>query len=112
MKVRQTASLRKIHRDAMAAWEESKKPQKSLTTRVGPPGANGEVGQVKESISVLRDSDGDPRYLEAARQALADIRKLWSLDAAQKVEMGGTGGAPIEFIEVRHGADDRDRPPS
>jgi arginine repressor len=95
VKVQQTAALRKVYQESMAAWEQSKKPQKSLTTRAGPPGANGEAGAVKESVSLLRDSDGDPRFLEAARQALADIRKIWGADAPQKMEMGGKDGKAI-----------------
>lgn len=80
MKVRQTATLQQMLRDALAAWEESKKPQKSLTTKHGPSGENGEPGKVLESQTTLRDQDGDPRYLEQARQALADIRKIWGLE--------------------------------
>jgi len=97
MKVRQTASLRKVYRDAMAAWEESKKPQKSLTTKHGPSGENGQPGNVLESHSTLRDQDGDPRYLEQARQALADIRKIWGLDAAKKHEVTGEDGDAIKL---------------
>ncbi len=81
----------------MAAWEESKKPQKSLTTKHGPSGESGEPGKVLESHSTLRDQDGDPRYLEQARQALADIRKLWGLDAAKKLEVTGEDGEPVRM---------------
>jgi hypothetical protein len=97
VKLRQTASLQKIYQEAMAAWEESKKPQKSLTTRHGPSGDNGQPGKVLESQSVLRDQDGDPRYLDQARQALADIRKLWGADAARKLEVTGEDGEPVRM---------------
>ncbi|MGH7174013.1 MAG: hypothetical protein ACRELG_27390 [Gemmataceae bacterium] len=99
VKVQQTAALRKIYRDAMAAWEESKKPQKSLTTKHGPPGENGEMGKVKESQSVLRDQDGDPRYLEQARQALADIRKIWGVDEPVHTKNEISGGMALEIVE-------------
>jgi hypothetical protein len=108
-KIRHEAALMKIYHDAMAAWEESKKPQKSLTTKQGPPGENGESGKVKESLSVLRDQDGDPRYLEQARQALADIRRIWGVDepTSIKSDLGGAMVLQITEHEVTtdHGDD-------
>lgn len=105
MKVRQTTALRKIHRDAMAAWEESKKPQKSLTTKHGPAGENGQPGPVRESMSVLRDQDGDPRYLELALHALADLRKVWGVDEPKKIAPTTPDGslpyAPLTDAERR-----------
>jgi hypothetical protein len=99
MKVRQTTALQKVYRDAMAAWEESKKPQKSLTTKHGPSGENGEPGKVLESHSLLRDQDGDPRYLEQARQALADIRKIWGVDEPAQTRNDITGRLTLEIVE-------------
>jgi hypothetical protein len=99
MKARQTLALQKIQRDAMAAWEESKKPQKSLTTKHGAAGANGEPGKVTESQSVLRDQDGDPRYLDQARQALADIRKIWGVDEPAQTKNDLTGRLALEIVE-------------
>jgi hypothetical protein len=96
-KVRHEAALWNIYHSAMAAWEESKKPQKSLTTKHGLSGENGQPGKVLESHSTLRDQDGDPRYLEQARQALADIRKIWGLDAAKKLELTGEDGDAIKL---------------
>lgn len=98
-KVRHEAALMKIYRDAMAAWEESKKPQKSLTTKQGPAGENGEPGKVKESQSVLRDQDGNPRYLDQARQALADIRKIWGVDEPAQTKNDISGRLGLEIVE-------------
>jgi hypothetical protein len=106
MKVSQTAALQKVYRDAMAAWDESKKPQKSLTTKHGPSGENGEPGQVKESQSVLRDQDGDPRYLEQARQALADIRRIWGVDEPTQTKNDLSGRLGLEIVEEIIDADD------
>jgi hypothetical protein len=61
-KVRQEAALWKIYYAALAAWEESKKPQKSLTTKHGPSDNNGQPGKVLESHTTLRDQDGDPPF--------------------------------------------------
>lgn len=33
---------------------------------------------------------GDPRYAEQMRGALADIRKIWGVDAPQRIALGGT----------------------
>ncbi len=99
MKIQQTAALRKIYHDAMAAWEESKKPQKSLTTKHGPSGENGQPGKVLESHSSLRDQDGDPRYLDQARQALADIRKIWGVDEPAHTKNDITGRLAMEIVE-------------
>jgi hypothetical protein len=110
MKVRQTASLQKIHREAMAAWEQSKKPQKSLTTKLGPPGENGEPGKVRESHSTLRDQDGDPRYLDQAMQALADIRKIWGVDAPAQSKTDISGRFAMEIVEEIIDADAHDPP--
>jgi hypothetical protein len=106
MKVWQTTALQKLYRDARDAWEESKKPQKSLTTKHGPAGENGEPGQVKESLSVLRDQDGDPRYLEQARQALADIRKIWGVDEPAQTKNDISGRLGLEIVEEIVDADD------
>jgi hypothetical protein len=106
MKVSQTAALRKLYCDARAAWEESKKPQKSLTTKHGPSGDNGEPGKVKESLSALRDQDGDPRYLEQARQALADIRKIWGVDEPTQTKNDINGRLGLEIVEEIIDADD------
>jgi hypothetical protein len=99
MKVWQTTALQKLYRDARDAWEESKKPQKSVTTKHGPSSDNGEPGQVKESLSVLRDQDGDPRYLEQARQALADIRKIWGVDEPAQTKNDINGRLSLEIVE-------------
>jgi hypothetical protein len=98
-KVRHDAALMKIYHDAIAAWEESKKPQKSLTTKQGPAGDNGEPGKVRESQSVLRDQDGDPRYLDQAMRALADIRKIWGLDEPAQTKNDITGRLALEIVE-------------
>lgn len=111
-KVRHEAALMKIYRDAMAAWEESKKPQKSLTTKQGPAGENGEPGKVKESQSVLRDQDGDPRYLDQARQALADIRRIWGVDEPAQTKNDITGRLGLEIVEEIIDADDSSDDPA
>lgn len=38
---------------------------------------------------------GDPRYLAEIRACLADIRKIWGLDAPTKQELTGKDGSPV-----------------
>jgi|SRR5262245_10486337 len=96
LKARQTESLWRIYEEALAAWERSKLPQKSLTTKRTGDGE----GAAAETVSVIRDQDGDPRYLDLAMSALADIRKTWGAEAPKKAELTGKGGGPIETTEA------------
>lgn len=105
-KVRHEAALMKIYHDAMAAWEQSKKPQKTITYKHGPSGENGEPGKVRDSHAVIRNQSGDPRYLEQARQALADIRKIWGVDEPTQTKSDITGRLGLEIVEEIHDADD------
>ena len=112
MKVRQNACLQKIYREAMAAWEQSKRPQKSLNTRHGPAGANGEPGPVKETQTTLRDQDGDARYLHLACEALASIRKIWGVDEPARTQSEISGRLALGIVEEIIDADpDSDDPP-
>ena len=60
---------------------------------------------------VVENQHGDPRYLEEARKALADHRKLWGLDAPHKVDVRASR-TPYDDMsedalrdEVRRGAE-------
>jgi hypothetical protein len=37
--------------------------------------------------SSSKNQHGDPRYLEVARKALADVRKVWGLDAPHQLDV-------------------------
>ena len=41
---------------------------------------------------VVDTQHGDPRYLEVARKVLADQRRVWGLDAPQKLDVRATEG--------------------
>jgi hypothetical protein len=109
MKVRQTRILEEVVYNAMTAWEESKKPQKSLTTKQGA-GENGQPGPVLGTELTLRDSHGDPRFLEQARKALADIRKIWGVDEPARTRSDITG-RPVDNVVI-YVPDDGRNPPA
>jgi hypothetical protein len=84
-KVRHTLRLEHLFAEAMRAWEESKADttrRRQRKTQAGSGGAGATVAEI-----VVEVQHGDPRYLEEARKALADHRKLWGLDAPQKVDV-------------------------
>lgn len=83
-KARQTLRLEHLFAEAMRAWNESKEDttrRRQRQTRAGA-GAGATVAEL-----VVENQHGDPRYLDEARKALADQRKLWGLDAPQKVDL-------------------------
>lgn len=84
-KVRHTWRLDHLYAESMRAWEQSK----SDTTRRRQrktDSASGDAGATVAEI-VVENQYGDPRFLEEGRKALADLRKLWGLDAPQKVDL-------------------------
>src|SRR5262249_32731428 len=85
-KLFQTEGLMLVYREAIAAWEKSKEPDKKITRRVRTNDL-GALDPVPGDVVVLTvtDSDGDPAHLGRALAALADLRKLWGLDAPTKI---------------------------
>jgi DNA-binding CsgD family transcriptional regulator len=84
-KARQTLRLEHLFAEAMRAWNESKADttrRRQRQTQGGDGGAGATVAEL-----VVENQHGDPRYLDEARKALADQRKLWGLDAPQKVDL-------------------------
>lgn len=84
-KARQTLRLEHQYAEAMRAWEESKADttrKRQRKTQGGAGGADATVAEV-----VVENQHGDPRYLEVARKALADVRKVWGLDAPHQLDV-------------------------
>jgi predicted transcriptional regulator len=84
-KARQTARLEHQYTEATHAWERSKGDatrKRQRKTQDGHGGADATVAEI-----VVENQHGDPRYLEAARKALADIRKLWGLEAPRQLKV-------------------------
>jgi transcriptional regulator with XRE-family HTH domain len=83
-KARQTLRLEHLFAEAIRAWNESKADTTRRRQRQ-TQGGNGAGATVAELV--VENQHGDPRYLDEARKALADQRKLWGLDAPQKVDL-------------------------
>jgi DNA-binding CsgD family transcriptional regulator len=83
-KARQTLRLDYLYAEATRAWNASKADATRRRQRQthGGAGAGATVAEL-----VVENQHGDPRYLDEARKALADQRKLWGLDAPQKVDL-------------------------
>ena len=84
-KARQTLRLEHVVTEAFRAWDQSK----ADTTRRRQRKTLGEHAGAGATVAeiVVENQHGDPRYLDEARKALADLRKLWGLDAPQKVDL-------------------------
>jgi DNA modification methylase len=83
-RARQALRLEHVYAEAMRAWQESKADSTRRRQRK-TQGGQGHEATVAEIVS--ENQHGDPQYLDEARRALADHRKLWGLDAPQKVDL-------------------------
>ena len=104
-RARHTFRLEHIYGQAMQGWQDSK--QEGLRRRQRKTEHDGGTGStVAELISENRH--GDPRYLDEARKALADLRKLWGVDAPERLSIDASThyatmtDADLEAELVRH----------
>ena len=95
-KVRHTLRLEHIIAEGLHAWEESKTDATTRRQRKTRGGASQAAATVSEMVAENRH--GEPRYLEVVLKALADHRKLWGLDAPQKVDLRATRN-PFEALD-------------
>jgi hypothetical protein len=84
-RVRHSLRLEHLYTEALQAWERSKADLTRRRQRKADGGSTGAGATVAEIV--IENQHGDPRYLDEARKALADQRKLWGLDAPQKVDV-------------------------
>lgn len=84
-KVRHTQRLERLFSESMTAWEKSKEDATRRRQRKsGSDDGTSIAGQTVAEV-VVETQHGDPRYLESARKALTDLRKIWGLDAPQQL---------------------------
>ena len=90
-KARQSLRLDYLYGESLRAWEASKADATRRVQRTTHAGA-GAVGGGTVAQLVVETQHGDPRYLEVARKVLADQRRVWGLDAPQKLDVRATEG--------------------
>ena len=83
-KAQQAFRLEHLFAEAIRAWHASQADSTRRRQRQ-THGADGPGATVAELI--VENQHGDPRYLDEARKALADARKLMGLDAPQKLDL-------------------------
>ena len=84
-KARHTVRLEYVYGQSMRAWEASKKGSTRRRQRKSQASASGDGATVAEIV--VDEGHGDPRYLREAREALADLRKLWGVDAPHTIDL-------------------------
>ena len=85
-KARQTAAARAPLRRSDARVGGAARPTRPVGVNARPRAGTAGAGATVAEL-VVENQHGDPRYLDEARKALADHRKLWGLDAPQKVDV-------------------------
>jgi hypothetical protein len=85
-KVRQTQRLEDLFAEARRAWDQSKgdatRRRQRKTDATARSGGAHTIAEV-----TVESQHGDPRYLDEMRRLLADLRKLWGLDAPQRLDV-------------------------
>ena len=92
----QTRTLEAIAREAIAAFQRSTRPQRSITRplRAGEsktPGLALPAVILDGGTETISDpKGGEARHMDIALKALGDIRKIWGLEAPTKLDMIAT----------------------
>jgi transcriptional regulator with XRE-family HTH domain len=95
-KARQSLRLEHLFAESMRAWTDS---QSDATRRRQRKSQGGKGGDATVAEVTVENQHGDPRYLEEARKALADHRKIWGLDAPQKVDVRATRNPYVDMSD-------------
>jgi predicted transcriptional regulator len=97
-KAEQTRKLDYLYREAAHAWEQSK-AQKTRRRQRKTEGQQGDAGGGVAEL-IVDDSHGDPRYLEAARHALADLARLWGVSTPDAPAGPGTDLPAVFMLTI------------
>jgi predicted transcriptional regulator len=112
IKARQTAQLERIAEEALLRWQESVGEVVRETVTSGrvrvlkDADGNEHTRDLPDQVArTVEYQSGNPALLEKAMNAMADVRKIWGLDAPQKVDSTVTQevkwygqDAPVEGI--------------
>lgn len=86
-RARHTLRLEFVYGEAIRAWRASQ--QESLRRRQRKTDGGNAGGQTVAEI-VSENRHGDPRYLDEARKALADLRTLWGVNAPERLAIAAS----------------------
>jgi DNA-binding CsgD family transcriptional regulator len=97
LKARQARTLWAVVDEAVEAWERSKQPMRRVRKESGRPGPGNSRRGARTDLTRtdVQSRVGDPRYLTEAREALADLRKLYGLDAPKSGDR--LDQTPVEY---------------
>lgn len=87
-----TQTLLDLFAESMRGWRRSQRDVVEIEY------AAGEEGALIESKRKVKGQAGNAAFLREAREALADIRKIWGVDAPQKVTPIGEDGQPAVIV--------------
>jgi hypothetical protein len=100
MRARQARVLEATVEEALDAWERSKQPFRAVRKKVARATGmtTSEGGHSVEQVdTVVELQVGDVRFLAEARAALADLRRLFGLDAPKALASNGFDSAPTSY---------------
>lgn len=86
-KARQAHALKAVLDEALDAWGRSKQPARRARKETRQPGSSrtgssrGASGRIELTRTEVQSRVGGPRFLTEAREALANLRKLYGLNA-------------------------------
>ncbi len=103
VKARQTAQLEHAFMLAMDQWERSCGDAEKVSVTSGRTKMfdSGEAVALPDMATRTTERQtGNPALLGVALKALADIRQIWGLNAAEKTQVSGPEGGPIKIVEV------------
>ncbi|MCL5265177.1 MAG: hypothetical protein M1343_08310 [Chloroflexi bacterium] len=102
-KFTQLERLERIAQEAELAWERSKLDAEKIVTIMGRQivKKDGTMINLPDEVRTERVAQaGDPRFMEQLRGALADVRKIWGIDAPSKTELTGNKEKPVVIKTV------------
>lgn len=67
-------------------WDRSKTDATRRRQRQSDAGTSGGADHTIAEVTV-ESQHGDPRYLDESRKVLADLRRVWGLDAPQRLDL-------------------------
>jgi len=101
-RILQLYQLHLVAKEAFAAWLESKNPGQQVIETEGSPSKRNPDG-TRTTTKIGTKQTGNPAYLSLVITTLAEIRKLFGLDAFKddwELELKEAGLNPAEIFEV------------